>query len=109
MLVPVNTLYGVSYFQCVVAYIHLIIEVSVHYGELLQEWVQGGLEMAEDDVNTNVIYEMLTLIELHRLEEAVNNTSNCYCLIQLYQTWEEMASDLLKTPIMTSYKWQMMT
>ena len=55
----------------------------------------GPWKMADDDVST-VIYEMLTLIELHRLEEAMNNTSNCYCLIQLNQTWEEMASDLLK-------------
>ena len=45
----------------------------------------GPWKMADDDVST-VIYEMLTLIELHRLEEAMNNTSNCYCLIQLNQT-----------------------
>ena len=42
MLVPVNTLYVISYFQYVVVCIHLIMEVSVHYGELLQEWVRRG-------------------------------------------------------------------
>ena len=56
MLVPVNTLYVISYFQYVVVYIHLIMEVSVHYGELLQKWVRrggrGALEMTDDDTST---------------------------------------------------------
>ena len=40
MLVSLHTLYVVSYFQCVVVHIHLIIKVSLHSHELLQEW--GG-------------------------------------------------------------------
>ena len=49
-------------------------------------------------------YEMLTLIELHRLEEAMNKSLLPYTVMPNLRMCQrqEVASDQLKTPIMTS-------